>query len=160
MSLSSSGVVVFEWLQALSGLAALFTWGSICLAHIRFRSAWKFNGHTVDELPFKSAFGIGGSWFGLILIVLVLIGQFYTALFPPGSDEPPSVEAFFQAYLALPVVLLFWVLGYLWKGKAWLRVSQIDVHSGMREHNWEEIKETNARKAALPRWRKILALFF
>merc|ERR1712098_150938 len=38
--LASSGGVVFDWLLALSGLAALFTWGSICLAHIRFRSGW------------------------------------------------------------------------------------------------------------------------
>lgn len=29
--LASSGSVVFDWLLALSGLAALFTWGSICL---------------------------------------------------------------------------------------------------------------------------------
>ena len=29
--LASSGTIVFDWLLALSGLAALFTWGSICL---------------------------------------------------------------------------------------------------------------------------------
>lgn len=29
--LASEGSVVFDWLLALSGLAALFTWGSICL---------------------------------------------------------------------------------------------------------------------------------
>ena len=29
--LASSGSVVFDWLLALSGLATLFTWGSICL---------------------------------------------------------------------------------------------------------------------------------
>jgi amino acid transporter len=45
VSLDAQGPVVFDWLQALSGLAALFTWGSICLAHIRFRSAWKYHGH-------------------------------------------------------------------------------------------------------------------
>lgn len=54
---------------------ALFTWGSICLAHIRFRAAWKYHGHTVDELPFKAIFGVYGSWVGLTLIVLVLIAQ-------------------------------------------------------------------------------------
>lgn len=29
--LASSGNIVFTWLLALSGLAALFTWGSICV---------------------------------------------------------------------------------------------------------------------------------
>jgi yeast amino acid transporter len=39
VNLSASGVDVFDWPLALPGLAALFTWGSICLAHIRFRAA-------------------------------------------------------------------------------------------------------------------------
>jgi yeast amino acid transporter len=109
VNLSASGETVFTWLQALSGLAALFTWGSICLAHIRFRSAWKYNGHTVDEIPFQAIGGVYGSWLGLVLIVLVLIAQFYTAV------EPMDAEAFFESYLAAPVVLFFWAVGYLWK---------------------------------------------
>lgn len=32
--LASSGQLVFDWLLALSGLAALFTWGSICLVRV------------------------------------------------------------------------------------------------------------------------------
>ena len=75
VALASSATEVFDWLQALSGLAALFTWGSICLSHIRFRSAWKHNGHTLDEIPFQAAFGVYGSWLGLILVVIVLIAQ-------------------------------------------------------------------------------------
>ena len=73
ISLSATGTVIFEWLLSLSGLAALFTWGSICLAHIRFRAAWKHHGHTLDEIPFKALFGVYGSWLGLALCVLVLL---------------------------------------------------------------------------------------
>lgn len=72
---ASDSVTVFNWLLALSGLAALFTWGSICLAHIRFRRAWAYHGHTVDELPFKAAFGVWGSWAGFILVILVLVSN-------------------------------------------------------------------------------------
>lgn len=75
VGLSSSGEVVFAWLQALSGLAALFTWGSICLSHIRFRKAWKYHGHSLDEVPFTAIFGVYGSWVGLTLIFLVLVAQ-------------------------------------------------------------------------------------
>jgi amino acid permease len=75
VTLSANGSVVFDWLLALSGLAALFTWGSICLAHIRFRAAWKYQGHTLEEIPFKAVFGVYGSWAGLILIFLVLMAQ-------------------------------------------------------------------------------------
>ena len=69
------GTVAFDWLQSLSGLAALFTWGSICFSHIRFRNAWKYHGHTVDEIPFTAIFGVTGSWIGLGLVIIVLIAQ-------------------------------------------------------------------------------------
>lgn len=75
VSLNDQGPTVFAWLEALSGLAALFTWGSICLAHIRFRAAWAYQGHTLDEIPFKAIGGVYGSWLGLVLNVLVLIAS-------------------------------------------------------------------------------------
>lgn len=75
MNLASTGVVVFNWLVSLSGLAALFTWGSICLAHIRFRKAWAYHGHTLDEIPFKAVGGVAGSWLGLAIIFIVLAAQ-------------------------------------------------------------------------------------
>jgi amino acid transporter len=75
MTLSTGGTVAFDWLQSLSGLAALFTWGSICFSHIRFRNAWKYHGHTVDEIPFTAIFGVTGSWIGLGLVIIVLIAQ-------------------------------------------------------------------------------------
>lgn len=75
VSLDATGPVVFTWLQAISGLAALFTWGSVCLAHIRFRHAWKYNGHSLDEIPFRAAGGIWGSYLGLFLNIIVLMAQ-------------------------------------------------------------------------------------
>lgn len=37
---TSGGGNIFNWLLALSGLTTLFVYGSIGLAHIRFRMAW------------------------------------------------------------------------------------------------------------------------
>jgi amino acid transporter len=159
VSLDAQGPVVFDWLQALSGLAALFTWGSICLAHIRFRSAWKYHGHTLDEIPFHAAFGVYGSWVGLILVFLVLVAQFYTAVWPLGGGVNDA-EGFFKAYLALPVVLFFWAAGYLWKRTGWLRTSQIDVDTGRRPIDWEAIHATRAEVAAYPAWRRIIHILF
>jgi len=139
INLAAAGPTVFVWLQALSGLAALFTWGSICVAHIRFRSAWKYHGHTIDEIPFQAIFGVWGSWVGIILIVIVLVAQFYVAAFPIGepANGRKRAEIFFSTYLALPVVLLFWGIGYAWKRTGWLKIQDIDVDSGRRPVDWE-----------------------
>lgn len=77
---SSTGSTVFGWLLALSGIVNFFVYGSICLAHIRFRKVWKMKGHSIEELPFRAAFGIWGSWLGVLLNFLCLAAQFYVAL--------------------------------------------------------------------------------
>jgi len=157
VNLDPKGGEIFDWLLALSGLSTLFTWGSICLAHIRFRKAWAQQGHSLDEIPFKAAFGVAGSYFSLGLIVLVLIAQFYVAIVaPPGSDGMGTVEGFFISYLAFPVVLAFWAIGYLWKREGWLSIDKIDVDTGRREHNWEEINAYRAKVATWPAWRRFL----
>ncbi|KAK3067854.1 Amino-acid permease inda1 [Teratosphaeriaceae sp. CCFEE 6253] len=164
ISLASSGETVFAWLLALSGLAALFTWGSVCLAHIRFRTAWKHHGHSLDELTFKSAFGVYGSWVGLILVVIVLIAQARSTLASKGTFytavKPMSAYSFFQAYLAAPVVIVFYIVGYIWKRKAWLKTSEIDVDTGRREVDFEEMAKIRATMAAWPAWRRVLDKFF
>ena len=40
VNLADNGGVIFNWLLSLSGLSILFIYGSIGLAHIRFRMAW------------------------------------------------------------------------------------------------------------------------
>ncbi|KAK8024887.1 Amino-acid permease INDA1 [Apiospora arundinis] len=159
ISEAEKGQEVFDWLQALSGLAALFTWGSICYAHIRFRQAWKHHGHTLDEIPFKAIGGVYGSWLGLFLIVVVLVVQFYTAICPVGGGYNDAA-GFFKAYLALPVLLVFWAGGFLWKRTGWLTMSQIDVDSGRRVLDWDEINAFRAEQAKWPMWKRILKIFF
>ena len=44
----------FTWLLALSGLSSIFTWCSICFAHIRFRKAWLMQGNSISELVYRS----------------------------------------------------------------------------------------------------------
>ncbi|WXC66954.1 Amino-acid permease inda1 [Fusarium graminearum] len=157
VNLDPKGGEIFDWLLALSGLSTLFTWGSICVAHIRFRKAWARQGHTLDEIPFQAAFGVAGSYFSLALIILVLIAQFYVAIVaPPGSSGMGTVEGFFISYLALPVVLVFWAIGYLWKREGWISIDKIDVDTGRREHNWDEINATRAKIATWPAWRRFL----
>lgn len=161
IGLAPQGVEIFDWLLALSGLAALFTWGSICLAHIRFRKAWKYQGHTVDEIPFTAIGGVYGSYLGLGIIILVLIGQFYVALFPAGNDgEMNDAEGFFMSYLAFFVVLAFWGAGYLWKRAGWLRTAQIDVDSGRREIDWEAHRAVVEKRKNAKGFKRVMNFLF
>ncbi|KAH6963050.1 hypothetical protein HG530_006784 [Fusarium avenaceum] len=159
ISVNGDGTTVFIWLQALSGLAALFTWGSICLCHIRFRQAWKYHGHTLDEIPFQHVFGVWGSWVGLILIVIVLIAQFYTAI-TNIDGSLGTAEGFFQSYLALPVVIAFYIIGYVWKREGWRKVSEIDLDTGRREHDWDTINAYRAQLANGPAWKRLMHHLF
>ncbi|KAF5979506.1 putative amino acid permease NAAP1 [Fusarium bulbicola] len=159
ISVSGDGNTVFVWLQALSGLAALFTWGSICLCHIRFRQAWKYHGHTLDEIPFQHVFGVWGSWLGLFLIVIVLIAQFYTAI-TNLDGSLGTAEGFFESYLALPVVILFYAIGYIWKREGWRKVSEIDLDTGRREHDWDAINAHREQLANGPAWKRVWHVLF
>lgn len=59
--LAADGKVIFQWLLALSGLSFSFVWGSICLTHIRFRHAWKAQGYTLNQIPYRPLLGVYGS---------------------------------------------------------------------------------------------------
>ena len=152
----------FVWMQALSGLSSIFTWMSICFAHLRFRKAWRIQGHTLDELAFRSQPGIIGSWIGFIFNVLVLIAQFWTAFAPvtPEHGEPitgalPLIENFFEAYLAVPIVLVFYVSYKFMFRTSFMKCVDMDLHTGMRQLPLAElIAEEKTEKAAWPKWKK------
>lgn len=136
------GDAVFNWLLALSGIQNFFTWGSICLAHIKFRRGWERQGHSVDELPFKAMFGVIGSYIGLALNVICLIAQFYVALWPIGGK--PDVVSFLQAYLTAPMILLLYIIWKLYSvfskdprinHRGWrlfYRSHEMDIRTGLR----------------------------
>lgn len=71
----------FNWLLALSGLSYFFVWGSCCLAHIRFRLAWRQRGYDLRRIPYRPPLGIWGSAIGLALNLLCLIATFYNSLY-------------------------------------------------------------------------------
>lgn len=63
-------------------------------------------------------------------------------------------------WLAVPVIIVFWIIGFFWKRTGWLKLSQIDVDTGRREHDWDEINAYKAKIAAWPAWRRILHTIF
>ncbi|CAL9731774.1 general amino-acid permease Gap1p [Monosporozyma unispora] len=154
---------VFDWLLALSGLSSLFTWGAICICHIRFRAALKAQGRTTDELPFVSPAGVYGSYWGFFMIILMFIAQFYVAVSPVGGH--PSGEAFFEGYLSFPIVLAFYVGHKLYKRnwKFYIKAEDMDIDTGRRELDLDllrqELAEEKAVLATKPWWYKTYAFW-
>lgn len=148
VSASGKQGVAFDWMLALSGLSSLFTWGSICFCHIRFRAALKAKGRDTSELAFVSQAGIIGSWFGVTMNVLVLIAQFWIAVWPLGGGS--SAENFFMAYLSFPIIIACWVGHKIWK-RNWKflhRAEDIDIDTGRRELDLDLLKQELAEERA------------
>lgn len=161
---AKNGSVAFTWLLSISGLSNFFSWGSICYAHIRFRKVWTMNGRTIEDLPFASKFGVIGSWIGLGLNILCLIAQFYLSIYP--IDREPSVQIFFEKYLAFPVVLLFF-FSYKLYYRQWsigVDLSSINVDEGRRNIDIDDLRreldQERATIAAWPWWKRVLNDWF
>ncbi|KAL8825017.1 MAG: hypothetical protein Q9191_004670 [Dirinaria sp. TL-2023a] len=162
LAASKEGNTAFIWMQALSGLSSIFTWGSICLAHIRFRRAWRLQGYTLEDLSFRSQPGVIGSWIGFLFNVLVLIAQFWTGFSPvkPPGGEPVKgalalTGSFFEAYLAAPIVLVFYVGYKFWARTKVMRCRDMDLRTGRRELNLRElVAEEELERRGWPRWKK------
>ena len=137
---------VFNWLMALSGLSSLFTWGGICISHIQFRRALTAQGRGTDELAFESPLGVYGSIWGLSIIILVFVAQFYVAVAPIGAK--PNASDFFQAYLSFPIVLACYVGHKIWKRnwKLYKNPKDLDIDTGRRDTDLELLKQEIAEE--------------
>lgn len=149
---------VLDWLVALSGLSSIITWGSICLAHIRFRKAWKFYDHTLDELAFTSQPGIIGSWIGFTFNILILVAQFWTGAWPEGYEAMTGAEqakSFFLSYLGAPIILIFYIFYKLRYKTSIMRVEDMDLRTGIRELNLRELlKAEREEMVTWPLWKR------
>ena len=151
------GTQVFDWLLALSSLSSFFTWSSICACHIMFRLAWKAQGHSIHQLAFTAPLGIWGSIISLLINITCLGAQLYIAIFPINQNF--SVDTFFQPYLAVPVVIVFYIIWKIWKRTPFMRPSTIDLDVGRRLLDTQQLlDEERAERNSWYRWTKIYSL--
>ncbi|RDW77309.1 hypothetical protein BP6252_05362 [Coleophoma cylindrospora] len=149
---------ILEWMLALSGLSSIFTWGSICLCHIRFRRAWKLQGYDVNDLAFTSQPGVIGSWVGFLFNCLVIVAQFWVGAWPVGwktLSSSDKTQNWFLGNLAVPVVLLFYISYKLYYKTSIVRCRDMDLKTGQRELNLGHLlAEERAERAQWPRWKR------
>ncbi|WOO77009.1 Amino-acid permease inda1 [Vanrija pseudolonga] len=163
INLANVGATVFNWLVQLSGLSVLFTWLAICISHIRFRKAWVLQGHSVEELPYRAVGGIYGSYLGSVLIVLIIIAQFYIAVWPIGEMPVGRAAAynFFYTFLSAPIMAAMWLGAWFWKRTTPKSLSEIDLDTGRK--SWltaEQMRAYREERANAPFHIRVFRILF
>lgn len=122
--------VVFNWLLSIVALSIVIVWPCLCVCHLRWRAALKYHDIPVSSLGFASYTGEIGSYYSILINVLILIGQFWVALFPKSEAD---INNFFQNYLTVPFFILCYVGHKLWT-KSWnqfyIKTEDIDIFTG------------------------------
>lgn len=156
---------VFTWLLSISGLSQIFTWNVIVVSHVRFRQALKYNGISLDSLGYVASTGVWGSIYAIVWHWLILIAQFYIALFPVGTSKPDA-QNFFENYLGACVLIFFYVVHKLWtrNWKLYIKTSDIDINADRVIFDEEvlnlEKQENKERLNASPFYVKALHFLF
>lgn len=103
---------VYMWLLNASGLSGFLAWIGIAISHYRFRKAYQLQGRDLSLLPYKAKLYPFGPLFALVVCIIVIVGQNYTA-FIGGSIDWYGVAV---SYIGIPLFLALWI-GYKIKHK-------------------------------------------
>ncbi|ODV90792.1 hypothetical protein CANCADRAFT_2518 [Tortispora caseinolytica NRRL Y-17796] len=139
LAVSKHQQIIFSWMMATSGISSIFTWSSICLAHINFRRAWKLQNRSLDEIPFKSGPGVTGSYLGFVLNIIILALDFYVVCNPVSGKL--TAESFFRKLLTVPIVIILFVAYKLYYRCSVVKPKEADLASGRRELDLEEFQK-------------------
>lgn len=107
----------YEFLLTISALAGFITWAGISWCHWRFRAAFKAQGRSLDELPYRARFFPAGAIVALVACVAIIIGQAYEPL-----SEGSSLGDVLLPFIGVPVFFGLW-----WGHKLVTRAPAVDL---------------------------------
>lgn len=152
LNVSNSGATVFDWFSNLTSLFTLFGWGMICLSHIRMRAAWKAQGRSLDELPWKTWTFPWAAYWGLFWCGLLIIVEFYLAVWPLGDKS--SAKNFFANYLSVVAILALYIGAKIYyRGRRWNDLQKIDLDTSRRFYSPPD-EEGGHEKGFVKKWLK------
>lgn len=96
--------VVYLWLLNASGMSGFIAWLGIAVSHYRFRKAYVAQGRDLQALPYRAKWFPFGPIFALILCLIVVLGQNYSAF----TQTPIDWNGVLISYIGLPLFMLLW----------------------------------------------------
>lgn len=114
----------------------------ICLSHLRMRHAWKVQGRSIEDLPWKSWTYPYAAWWGLGWCIIIVIVEFYLAVWPLG--ESSSAENFFANYVSIPAIVVIYLgARCYYRGPWWVAASDIDLDASRRFYKSQDVEKTD-----------------
>lgn len=154
MNVSTGASKAYQYIVNLSGVSTFLVWGSISFIHIRFRSAWKTQGRSPDELPYKSLLYPWNAYFGLCANLFLALVQGWTTLSPFKAGN------FVDAYILLPLFPVMWILFKLVNKTHFWRSWEVDLDSGRRvDLDTAKSESISATRANPNVWRRATRIF-
>ncbi|KAK3294172.1 amino acid permease/ SLC12A domain-containing protein [Chaetomium fimeti] len=145
MNVSTGASQAYSYIVNLSGVSTFLVWGAISFTHIRFRAAWKAQGHTESELPFVSLWYPYNAYFGLSANLFLALIQGW------ATFAPFNAGSFVDAYILLPLFgVIYIVYKLIFKTKLW-KAHEIDLQSG-RRRDLDEAKQPEPGQQAGTKW--------
>ncbi|KAG0249640.1 hypothetical protein BG011_009054 [Mortierella polycephala] len=114
----------YSWLLALASTTGFIAWLGIAFCHIRFRMAYKAQGRPLKDLPFVSNLYPFGPIYTIVICLVILFGQGYTAF------APFSIKMFLSAYVTLPFIVILYFGNKFWRKTRILKLKDVDLLTG------------------------------
>ncbi|CAK7224235.1 hypothetical protein SEUCBS140593_005506 [Sporothrix eucalyptigena] len=148
VNISETGATVFGWFSNLTSLFSLFGWAMISLSHIRMRAAWKAQGRTPGDLPWKSWIFPYGAYWALAWCVILIVAEFYLAVWP--LHTAPSAKGFFRNYISVVAILVLYIgAKCYYRGRRWVNITTVDLDESRRFYADNEYEEAEMRKKSI-----------
>jgi len=127
MNVSTGAAEAYGYIVNLSGVAVFVVWGNVSFYHIRFRKAWKLQGRSVDELPYK------GIWYPWLPIFSIIVNIFLALIQGWSFFVPFSAKDFVDAYILLPFFVVLYLYLKIVNKTKWVKLAEVDLDTGRRE---------------------------
>ncbi|CZT17998.1 related to amino acid permease [Ramularia collo-cygni] len=119
---------IFTYLTNITGSATYIAWACIGVVHLRFRRAWKVQGYTIEELPFKAFLYPYGTMFVIVLNTFLVIVAGYANFV--GAFH---VVDFVINYIVIVVFVVLYVGWKVIKRTRFVPLAEVDLLTGRRE---------------------------